>query len=386
MTMTTSGKKTAIKKVSRPPKPPVPAKRRAPSGGRRTTAAKTLLAVTTGEPGGIGPEITARLFAGFRPRRSTALVIGSIAVLGPWFDRFGTDVSEINPGARRPTLEDLAAAVYSESVVGDPKRLGRVLFLDTARRERYPVGRDSRGGGCHAGFALEIACRLGMEELIGGIVTAPISKKSMRLAGYHFAGHTEMLAKRFNSPDCQMVMTYRHFRVLPLTRHVALKKVSRVVTGERIVTAIRVLHKALTEQFGVPQPTIGVAGLNPHAGDAGVIGREEIETIRPALARARRMGFRVEGPVPGDALFQHASSGTFDAFISMYHDQGLIPFKMMSKRRGVNVTVGLPVVRTSVDHGVAYDIAGKGVARIESLKEAYRLAEKLSGNGRKTMK
>ena len=374
---------TSTKKKKRPPGPPAPTKHRQPAGPLRIGVAKTLLAVTTGEPGGIGPEITARMFAGFRPRRSTAVIIGSLAAMGPWFDRFGTEVSVIHAGSRRPTLDEMAAAVYSESVVGEADRRGRVLFLDTGRRDRFSVGRNSRGGGRHAGFAIEIACRLGSEGLVDGVVTAPISKHSLNLAGYTFTGHTEMLARFFNSPDCQMVMTYRRFRVVPLTRHVPLRRVDRLVTTPRIVTAIRVVDEALRTQFGVPRPKIAVAGLNPHAGDGGVIGREEIEIIRPAIASARRKGCRVEGPVPGDALFQHASDGTFDAFISMYHDQGLIPFKMISKRRGVNVTVGLPIVRTSVDHGVAYDIAGQGVAETGSLEEAYRLAEKLSGNTRK---
>ncbi len=374
--MTTSNKKTTS---------PEPA-----NASRRV--GRPVLAVTTGEPGGIGPEITARFFAGFRPGRSTALVIGSMKVLGPVFTRYGTEVSVINPGARgapggraaaRPSIDDLAAVTSDVLAERGSRRFPDVLVLDTACSDRFSTGRDSRGGGRHSGVALETACRLASDGVAEGIVTAPLSKNSLNMAGYKFTGHTEMLAKYFRAPDCQMVMTYRHFRVVPLTRHVPLKSVSRQVTKEKIVTAIRVLEAALREQFGVARPTIAVAGLNPHAGDGGVIGREEIEVIKPALERARRMGFRVEGPVAGDALFQHAASGTFDAFISMYHDQGLIPFKMISKRRGVNVTVGLPVIRTSVDHGVAYDLVDQGVASIDSLAEAYRLAEKLASSRRK---
>jgi 4-hydroxythreonine-4-phosphate dehydrogenase len=239
------------------------------------------------------------------------------------------------------------------------------------------VGRDSRGGGRHALAALELACRLGRDKGVDGLVTAPISKKSLDLAGCKFAGHTEMLARRFKSPDCQMMMVFGKLRVVTLTRHLPIRRVSRALTSERIVTALDVVNRVLKDQFGVGRPHLGVAGLNPHAGESGLLGREEIDVIEPALKRARRKGIRVTGPLPGDVLFQHAGDGTFDAFISMYHDQGLIPFKMLAKRRGVNVTIGLPIVRTSVDHGAAYDIAGKGMANFASLQQAYELAEKL---------
>jgi 4-hydroxythreonine-4-phosphate dehydrogenase len=180
-----------------------------------------------------------------------------------------------------------------------------------------------------------------------------------------------------------MVMVHRNFRVVPLTRHLPLKDVSKAVSPDALVTALRVVTESLQRDFGISRPRIAVSGLNPHAGDGGILGREEIEVIGPALRRARRLGLCAEGPVPADALFQKARDGTFDAFVAMYHDQGLIPFKMVSRRRGVNVTVGLPVVRTSVDHGVAYDIAGKGKASTESLREAYRLAEALVRRRRK---
>jgi 4-hydroxythreonine-4-phosphate dehydrogenase len=179
---------------------------------------------------------------------------------------------------------------------------------------------------------------------------------------------------------------YRTFRVVPLTRHIPLQKVSGALSAEEVLTGIRVVNEALRGEFGVRRPRLAVSGLNPHAGEGGVLGCEEGGIITPAVRRARRLGIRVTGPVPGDALFQDIESGTFDAFITMYHDQGLIPFKMISKRRGVNVTVGLPVVRTSVDHGVAYGIAGKGRASEMSLQAAYRLAETLVRRRRKRMR
>lgn len=330
------------------------------TGRTKRSEHEPIIAVTSGDPGGIGPEIVGRLFARFRPRRSVAVLLGSPSVLAPWLE-----ASSPPPVIAPDELDTIRA------------RRGRRFVIDTECRVRYRRGADSVGGGRHAGAALDVACRLAGGGKVQALVTAPISKKSLNLAGYRFPGHTELFAKHFRAPDCQMVMVYGDIRIMTLTRHVPIRQVGRAITRERIVSALVVLHRALRTDFGVPSPHIAVAALNPHAGDGGVIGREEIEVIKPALRGARRRGIRVAGPVAADALFQDVESGTFDAFVSMYHDQGLIPFKMRARRRGVNVTVGLPVVRTSVDHGVAYDIAGKGIASLESLEAAYRLAETL---------
>lgn len=326
-----------------------------------------MIAVTLGDPAGIGPEVVAGHFRRFRPRHSRALLIGSDRVITALAESL-SGIVRLEPGAKPHELDGLLAA--------------RVGFLDTGCRARYPRGRDSKGGGLHAGSALDVACRLARQGVVDGLVTAPISKKSLSLAGYRFTGHTELFARYFKAPDCQMVMVYGDLRVVPLTRHVPLRRVAAAITEERVLTGLKVVNQALKRQFGVRRPHIAVAGLNPHAGEGGLLGREEIGIITPALRRARRAGIRVTGPVPGDALFQQAQSGTFDAFVTMYHDQGLIPFKMLAKRRGVNVTVGLPIVRTSVDHGVAYDIVGKRTARADSLKQAYQLAERLVTRGR----
>ena len=330
----------------------------------RKRGRKPVIAVTSGDPGGVGPEIVARMFARQRPVRSIALLVGSVRILGPLLEGAGATIGVIDPSG----LEAMRKAPGA----------GSVFLLDTGCRARYAAGRNSRGGGRHAGKALELACGLAEGGQVDALVTAPVSKRSLILAGYPFTGHTEMFARCFDAPDCQMVMVYRELRVIPLTRHIPLSEVSSALTTERIVKALVVVWRALIEEFGIPRPHIAVAALNPHAGEEGVVGREEIEVIVPALEQARQIGIRVDGPIPGDSLFQHAENGTFDAFVSMYHDQGLIPFKMAARRRGVNVTVGLPVVRTSVDHGVAYDIVGKGVASIASLKQAYALAEKLA--------
>lgn len=336
---------------------------------RKTGAGRTpIIAVTPGEPGGVGPEIAARLFAAYRPTGSAAVVVGAYPVLEPWFDRFGVEAR---------VVEGAAGVVEAVASGGRAGRRSPVVVLDTGRRERFAVGRDTAGGGRHAGFALETACSLAADGLFEGIVTGPLSKRALHLGGYAFNGHTEFLARFFEAPDCQMMMVYNKLRVVPLTRHVPLRRVAGKLSVEKVLAAVRVVDGALRRDFRVPRPRIAVCGLNPHAGEAGVLGSEEIDVIEPALEKARALGVRLTGPVPGDVLFQEAGTGTFDAFIAMYHDQGLIPFKMISKRRGVNVTVGLPVVRTSVDHGVAYDIAGRGKASPRSLEAALRLAEAL---------
>lgn len=319
------------------------------------------IAVTIGDPAGVGPEIVAHLFSGYTPARSVALLVGAAAVLAPWMERFGLDCP-------------VAATAPEALAAGAP-----VVVLETGVSDAVAMGRDSREGGLHAGRAIEVACELAGNHSVAGIVTAPISKNSLNLADFHYSGHTEMLARYLNSPDCQMMMVHKNLRVVPLTRHLPLSQVPGRITPELIITCMCVVAEALRDRFGIAAPRIAVAGLNPHAGDGGVIGREELEVIAPALEVLRGRGFDLDGPLPADAMFQAAvERGGHDAYVAMYHDQGLVAFKMAAQRRGVNVTVGLPVIRTSVDHGTAFDIAGRGVAETQSLLAAYELAESLA--------
>ena len=328
-----------------------------------------IIAVTSGDPAGIGPEIVTSVFHTFRPSRSVALIIGA------------PEVFAASGGLNCPVVKDVDALRDF-----DPQSDGPVAMLHTGVGEPFPVGEDSRGGGMHAGRAVEIACDLARGGRIRAIVTAPASKKSLNLADFHFGGHTEMLAQYLNAPDCQMMMVYKNLRVVPMTRHVPVREISDRVIPETLTTCIRQTHQALRDDFGIDAPRIAVSGLNPHAGEGGVIGTEDDEVIAGVVANVSDQGWVVEGPVPADALFQRAHRehgeegrvGSVDAYITMYHDQGLIPFKMLSQRRGVNVTVGLPVIRTSVDHGVAYDIAGTGAADIASMRAAYDLAEEIA--------
>jgi 4-hydroxythreonine-4-phosphate dehydrogenase len=334
------------------------------------------IAVTIGDPAGIGPEIVARLFAGYAPEGSRAVLVGAPSAYGPWLEQAGLDA---------PVLSD--ASEVARLGPAEPA----VVILDTGITDEFFIGRESAGGGKHAGRAIELACELAENRSVAGIVTAPISKKSLNLGDFQYPGHTEMLARYLNSPRCQMMMVHEGLRVVPLTRHLPIRDVAEHVTGDSIMTCIRETHAGLVSAFGIPAPRIAVAGLNPHAGDGGVIGTEDDEIVAPALETLRSEGIDVSGPHPADSMFQAAAEALgadaaektgaasapqgYDAYVSMYHDQGLVPFKMLAQRRGVNVTIGLPVIRTSVDHGSAYDIAGRGVAQTDSLLAAYQLAE-----------
>ncbi|NIM19310.1 MAG: 4-hydroxythreonine-4-phosphate dehydrogenase PdxA [Candidatus Latescibacteria bacterium] len=335
----------------------------AKTGAPRDQATSPIIAVTTGDPAGIGPEIVVAFFAAFQPSHSKAVVIGSPEVIRPWADRYGWNCPILS------TPEEMDEVEQTVSF--------GAYVLDTGCGDPVPAGRSSREGGKHAGRAIELACRLADGGLVEAIVTAPISKESLNMAGYAYSGHTEMLAAHFDSPDSQMMMVYRELRVVPLTRHLAIAAVREHVTERRILACLAVVDRALRDDFDIDAPRIAVAALNPHAGEGGAMGREEVDVIAPALRRAREEGIRAEGPFAADSLFQSSLEGRYDAFVTMYHDQGLIPFKMAAQKRGVNVTIGLPVIRTSVDHGVAFDIAGKGEADVASIKAAYELAEKL---------
>ncbi|MFC1623800.1 4-hydroxythreonine-4-phosphate dehydrogenase PdxA [Candidatus Omnitrophota bacterium] len=214
-----------------------------------------------------------------------------------------------------------------------------------------------------------------------GVVTAPVNKSLVNRSGIPFKGHTEFFAEATHTKKFAMMFCCPILRVTIVTRHVALKKVSGILTEAKISNAIKLTEGALRYYFKIPKPRIGVAGLNPHCGEDGLAGIEEKEIIAPAIKKVRSVIPRIEGPIPADSVFHMALKGRFDAVIAMYHDQGLGPFKMLAFEDGVNVTLGLPFVRTSPDHGTAYSIAGKGIAESRSMKEAIKLAVKMCRRG-----
>jgi 4-hydroxythreonine-4-phosphate dehydrogenase len=241
----------------------------------------------------------------------------------------------------------------------------------------YPVGQVDAASGRAAHDAIVEATADALAGRVAGIVTAPINKEAFAAAGYPWAGHTELLAQLCGVREVAMMFWSERLRVVLATVHIPLAEVPAAITRERMMSVIRLTATALPD-FGVPAPRLAVAGLNPHAGEHGVIGREDDDVLAPAVSEARAEGIAVSGPWPADTVFVRAARGEFDAVIACYHDQGLVPVKLLAFGRSVNVTLGLPIVRTSVDHGTAFDIARQGKADPSSMIEAVRLAARLA--------
>ena len=332
---------------------------------------RPLLALTLGDPNGIGPEIVLKAARSPRVRDMARVVaVGSAAVLAEQADRLG-----LGPVGAVPSLDRLPK--------GD---VLAVLDPDPASAPTFAWGVTTAEGGRQAMNAVARAVDLCLADDVDGMVTAPLSKEAIHKAGFPFPGHTEFLQERTGAPSVVMVLASDldagPLRVALVTIHVPVAAVADLVTATRIETTCRTLAAALRQDLGIDRPRLAVLGLNPHAGDGGVIGSEEIDTVHPALDALRAGGLDVEGPFPADAFFGRAAWTRFDAVVAMYHDQGLAPFKALAMGGGVNVTLGLPIVRTSPDHGTAFDVAGRGVADAGSMIEAVRLAAHMAGRRR----
>jgi len=325
------------------------------------------LGITMGCPVGIGPEIILRFLAQAGPQLVRwPVVIGDGGVLRRCSAALGIGIPVVDwqPGSPcRPQ----ALNVLSLSDLGEGLCWGK------------PTPETGRAMGRY----IEEAVRLVQDNQLAGMVTCPIGKAALKAGGYRFPGHTEMLAELCQAHDFAMMMAGTALKVTLVTIHQSLAEVPAAITQEAVLRMIAITGQALRDDFGIPQPRLAVAGLNPHAGEGGMFGDEEQRVIGPAVAAGRRGGWLVEGPFPPDTVFHKAAAGQFDAVICMYHDQGLIPFKLLHFSDGVNVTLGLPIVRTSVDHGTAYDIAGKGVADPASLAAAVFMAEAIVANRKK---
>ncbi len=342
------------------------------------------IAITMGDPAGIGPEVILKALL-----RPSARRIGRVVVIG-------------DAGLFRKTADQLGLparwrTVYSvEEATGSPGEIA-LLDLKNVDLSRWRWGRPEQTGGRAAVEAVRVAAQLAMDRRVCAIVTAPISKAALRAARYPLPGHTELLARLAGVADVGMLMiapvprTFHpclkprtskpptHLRILLATTHLAIHRLPKALTRARVGTAIRLAREAAVRYFDLRRPRLGVAALNPHAGEGGLFGREEDRVIRPAVQQARRQGLQVAGPLPADSLIRRATEGEFDIVVAMYHDQALIPIKLLGFGRAVNMTVGLPFIRTSVDHGTAFDIAGKGAADPGSLIEAIALAARLAG-------
>ena len=316
-----------------------------------------------GCPVGIGPEIILRFFA---QAASWPVVIGDAGVLRRCAKALGIEVQVVDwqPGG---PVQPQALNVLSLSNLGDGLCWGKPT-IETGR---------AMGG------YIEEGVRLVQANQLAGLVTCPISKAALKAGGYRFPGHTEMLAELCQARDFAMMMAGSTLKITLVSIHQALAEVPASITQEAVLRMIGITGQALRDDFGVPEPRLAVAGLNPHAGEGGMFGDEEQRVIAPAVAAGRKAGWLVAGPFPPDTVFNKAVVGQFDAVVCMYHDQGLIPFKLLHFSDGVNVTLGLPIVRTSVDHGTAYDIAGKGVAEPTSLAAAVSMAEAIVVNRKK---
>jgi len=327
------------------------------------------LAVTLGDPAGIGPEITAKAWAHLRKTGNVFALVGSMSSAL----RACADLNLPAP----QSIDDIreAADIFADALP--------VLALDGP--DSIPGKPDSAAADLITG-SIKTATTLTLSGKAAAIVTNPIAKSVLYAAGFSHPGHTEYLGQltkdvTMDSPRGPvMMLTAAGLRVALVTIHEPLSKVPKLITGNLIKSRARILSHALKTDFGIANPRIAVCGLNPHAGEDGMIGREDAEIINPACAQLRAEGVNVTDALPADTMFHAEARAGYDGALAMYHDQGLIPVKTLDFHGGVNVTLGLPIVRTSPDHGTAFDIAGKGIARPDSLIAALKIARDMSGN------
>ncbi len=324
------------------------------------------LALTLGDPAGVGPEIVAKAWAALRAGGPPFVVVGDAQAVAS------------APGGAAPVRAvhspDEAAKVFADAVP----------VLDLPLKAPVVAGQPSPTAAPAVIRWIETAVGLALSKSVSGVVTAPIAKAPLYEAGFKFPGHTEFLGELTNSIAFDgargpiMMLTAADLRVTLVTVHEPIARVAAALSIEKVVTAGLVTAQALRRDFGVERPRLAVAGLNPHAGESGGIGREEIEIVEPAVRALKDLGVDARGPYPSDSLFPAEMRANYDAALCMFHDQALIPVKMLDFWGGVNVTLGLPIVRTSPDHGTAFDIAGRGIARPDSLIAAIRLAAEIA--------
>jgi 4-hydroxythreonine-4-phosphate dehydrogenase len=322
------------------------------------------IAITMGDPSGIGPEIIVKLAADPERLDADLLVVGDAGVLRRTAERLGVSVPVVS-------------VTHASDVTGREGTTLSVLQPGADLPEDLPVGEVDARSGAAAYAYVQKAIDLALAGDVRAIVTAPLNKAAMAAAGVAYPGHTEILADRCQVNDFAMMLANDDLRVLLVSIHLSLTDAIAAVTPDSELRAIRLAHQAGLA-FGLERPRVAVAGLNPHAGENGMFGREDMEIIAPAIDQARLEGIEASGPWPGDTVFMRARKGEFDVVVAQYHDQGLIPVKYLGVENGVNITVGLPFIRTSVDHGTAFDIAGLGIADPASLVYALKQAVAMS--------
>jgi 4-hydroxythreonine-4-phosphate dehydrogenase len=334
------------------------------------------VAISLGDPAGIGPEIAFKAIASSTVWTSCIpVLVGSLSVCEATLAHLNLPISIrlISSGGQVANLS------YAESV-------GTANIICPAASSNADIpqaGEVSARGGQLAYEAIDEAVRRIQAGELDALCTAPISKAALHLAGYTYPGHTELLAEKARVPLVAMLMVGGGVRTVPATIHCPLSAVPTSLTSERIVALLDLIHRSMVSDFAIERPRIAVCGLNPHAGESGHMGDEESRIIAPAIEQARERGLEVGGPIPADVVYHQMLQGRWDCVLAMYHDQAMIPVKMLAFDSGVNVTLGLPFVRTSPDHGTAFDIASRGIARPDSLIAAIRLASELTMNRRR---
>lgn len=322
---------------------------------------RPLVAVTMGDPVGIGPEIvlsalnSKKIFEKSRP-----FVIGDANLLSRL-------ISDSGSSQKIKEIENPDDGNYEDGIIN-------LINLSNLEPEKIIWGCPDPVTGLAMTEYILKAVDLVSTGAAHAMATAPINKYAMKLAGFDYPGHTELIAEKTGCTDFAMMLAGSRIRTSLVTIHIPLSKVPSWITVDSVLRIIRLTNTSLITRFGIKEPKIAVAGLNPHAGEDGMFGNEESEIIAPAVRKAVSEGIQAIGPQPPDTVFYHANKGVFDAVVSMYHDQGLIPFKLVHFEDGVNTTLGLPIVRTSVDHGTAYDLAGKGIASPLSMQAAILMA------------
>lgn len=327
-----------------------------------------LIAITMGDPAGIGPEICIKALQRDDIKQvCRPFIVGDIDVLKKVGEKINFSsfhvISSPSEASGRHGIIDIMSLSHLKD---DPLVPGKPTKSRAKAMVNYILG----------------AANLCKEGETSAMVTCPISKEVMHFAGYRYDGHTELLAHLTGTGDYVMMLAGSRLRVSLVSIHCAIKEVPQKLTRGLISKTISITYRALKRDFHIARPHVAVAALNPHAGESGLFGTEESDIIRPAVEECRSQGMIVEGPFSPDTIFYHAVNGKFDAVVAMYHDQGLIPFKLLHFSDGVNITLGLPIIRTSVDHGTAYDIVGRGEANPSSLVAAIKMAAAMA-KGRK---
>ena len=338
---------------------------------------KPKIAITIGDPAGIGPEITAKALADPETYRlCNPVVVGDSHAM-----QMGLEVAREN--LKINIIGKPEQAIFSHGTID-------LIDLNNIDPTKIIMGKPAAMTGAASAQYVIHAADLALKGAVDAIVTAPLNKEAMQMGGYHYPGHTELLAEKSGTSNYAMMLATGNLRVVHATTHIPFREITNHLTTERIYATIQIAQETCLS-LGIEKPCIAVAGLNPHSGDGGLFGDEEERIITPAIEKARKEGFNVDGPVPPDTVFGKAAGGQYDMVVALYHDQGHIPVKLLGMKydeatgkwmsvRGVNITLGLKFIRTSVDHGTAYGKAGRkeGTANPDSLKEAIQYAVQMA--------